>query len=169
MEGRDDHQTPQAAGGSPLFSNGKPSAAAELKVYGGRHSTNGVRLRGPRLDDDLRVKAFAALGAFARNGKSDEAAAAIIEALKVNQSSVALIAAYGTLRMAGPQGEAVIKSGIRDKDPGHRRAVIEVWEYAGAAAAAADAAEEAEIPKIVAPQSKRWRTAWGKIPTRSPP
>ncbi len=110
----------------PSFSNGKPSAAAELKVYGGKTFDQWREIARTELDDDLRVKAFAALGAFARNGKSDEAAAAIIEALKVNQSSVALIAAYGTLRMAGPQGEAAIKSGIRDKDPGHRRAAIEV-------------------------------------------
>ena len=110
----------------PSFSNGKPSAAAELKVYGGKTFDQWREIAQDRAHDDLRVKAFAALGAFARNGKSDEAAAAIIEALKVNQSSVALIAAYGTLRMAGPQGEAAIKSGIRDKDPGHRRAAIEV-------------------------------------------
>ena len=87
MEGRDDHQTPQAAGRLRLrFRTANRPLAAEPKLYGGKTFDQWRVTARTYLNYDTRVKAFAALEAFAGNGKSDEAAAAIIEALKVDQS-----------------------------------------------------------------------------------
>ena len=115
-------KTPRAVPTSKDKSAGRP--VAELKVYGGKTFDQWREIARTDLDDATRVKAFEALEAFAGSGKSDEAAAAIVEALKVDQSPAALKAAYRTLRAAGPQGEAAIIRGIRDKDPAHRRAAI---------------------------------------------
>jgi len=107
------------------------SSAAELKVYGGKALDQWRDLARTDLDNATRVKAFQALGAFASSGKSTEALTAILEALKVDQSPDALKAAYTALRLTGPQGEATIISGIRHKDPVHRRAAIEGWLWYG--------------------------------------
>ena len=52
----------------PSFSNGKPSAAAELKVYGGKTFDQWREIARTELDDDLRVKAFAAWGPLPATG-----------------------------------------------------------------------------------------------------
>jgi RND family efflux transporter MFP subunit len=116
----------------PSSSQAAPPAASlaeELKVYGGKSFDQWRELARSDLDHATRVKAFQALGAFAKSGKSNEVLTAILDALKVNQSPDALKAAYTALRLTGPQGEATIISGIRHKDPVHRRAAINVFTH----------------------------------------
>ena len=83
-----------------------------------------ARLARTDLDRATRLKAFQALGAFAESGKSNEVLTAILDALKVDQQSDAMKAAYTALRLTGPQGEAAIIGAVRGKDPAHRLAAI---------------------------------------------
>jgi RND family efflux transporter MFP subunit len=119
---------------SPSTGNGSgnpPTTArtAELKLYGGKTFEQWRDLARTDLDRETRVKAFAALGAFATSGKSDDAVAAIRDALKVDQPFDALKAAYSALRMTGPQGEAAIIGALRGKDSEHRKAAIHAVQF----------------------------------------
>ena len=107
-----------------LQAQGEPPQAAERVTYGGRTLDEWQRLVCTDLEPESRAKAFAAFRAFAAQGKSAEAVAAIRAGLAIDQPAVAVQAAYDAVLKTSHDGEDLLVLGIGHQKLEHRRAAV---------------------------------------------